>query len=110
MSLSINDYKLFHILNSNSATVYPASNHYVAIFAASVVALITLCILFESFVSRPLTDEAGNSIPSGPRGLPIVGEFDLMFCLLEFFMVHRKCVNTGFRIIPVPDLLSRANA
>lgn len=60
------------------------SNYYISIVAASVVALITIYFLFESSVSRPLTDKAGNSIPSGPRGLPIVGEFDMIFCLPEF--------------------------
>lgn len=85
MSLSINDYKLFHLINSKPATIYPESNYYVSIVAASVVALITLYFLFESSVSRPLTDKAGNSIPSGPRGLPIVGKLDMMFCLLDFF-------------------------
>lgn len=85
MSLSINDYKLFHLINSKPATIYPESNYYVSIVAASVVALITLYFLFKSSVSRPLTDKAGNSIPSGPRGLPIVGKLDMMFCLPDFF-------------------------
>lgn len=86
MSLSINDSKLFHVINSNPATIYPESIYYVSIVAVSVVALITLYFLFESSVSRSLTDKAGNIIPSGPRGLPIVGKFDIIFCLLDFFL------------------------
>lgn len=73
MSLAMTDSKLFHLINSNPATIYPESIYHVTIVAVSVVALITLYFLSESSVSRPLTDKAGNRIPLGPRGLPIVG-------------------------------------
>lgn len=111
MSLYINGSDQFFDIANETATTQTREVHHVSIIAAGVLTLTSLYLLLQPFLfwSRSLTDKAGNRIPVGPRGLPIVGQLHLLLIRYKSSTV-RTCIDTNFRFIFLPDALSRAQA
>ena len=76
MSLLVNESDFLSAIGNNSdrATIHPASISNVFAVTVGVVTLTALSFLSKKFVSSSILNKTRTRIPSGPRGLPIVGQ------------------------------------
>lgn len=109
MSLYINGSDQFFDIGNDPATLQTKEVHHVSIIAAGVLTLTSLYFLLQTFLSQPrsLTDKAGNKIPAGPWGLPVVGQLHLFLInwkVLPFAHVLTPISGSFFYLTHYPEL------